>query len=34
MDWDTMTMYYDYYDECLFEGEEPKSFWDWYYEEE
>lgn len=34
MDWDTMIMYYEYYDECIFEGEEPKNFWDWYYEGE
>lgn len=34
MDWDTMIMYYNYYDECLFEGKEPKNFWDWYYEGE
>ena len=32
MDWDTMIMYYDYYDECVYEGIEPKNFWDWYYE--
>ena len=25
-------MYYDYYDECVYEGIEPKNFWDWYYE--
>ena len=32
MDWDTMIMYYDYYDECVYEGIEPKNFWDWCYE--
>lgn len=32
MDWDTMIIYYDYYDECVYEGIEPKNFWDWYYE--
>lgn len=26
MDWDTMIMYYDYYDECVYEGIEPKNF--------
>ena len=34
IDWNTMIMYYDYYDECVYEGIEPKNFWDWYYEEE
>lgn len=34
MDRDTMIMYYDYYNECVYEGIEPKNFWDWYYEGE
>ena len=27
-------MYYDYYDECVYEGIKQKNFWDWYYEGE
>ena len=34
MDQDTMIMYYDYYDECVYEGIKQKNFWDWYYEGE
>lgn len=26
MDWDTMIMYYEYYDECIFEGKNQKIF--------
>ena len=29
-----MIMYYDYYDECVYEGIKQKNFWDWYYEGE
>ena len=34
MDYETMALYYDYCEACCYEGIEPKSFWDWYYEGE
>lgn len=34
MDYETMTLYYDYCEACYYEGNEPRSFCGWYYEGE